>query len=171
MSKKGWTLVALAAAAIVLAVVTWFDNTVLPDAEQRWRTSGPAGVDSLTTIKALESLLVAGSVLLLGVLASRSASVLVGLAYVVVGGFFAAQWWLWWNLAAGGNEVLPEVIGLALRDLFYWSTGGSSVNDVGTVGAGMLLGGSATIARWWRGRALAASRMEVGDPTTRPMSR
>ncbi len=80
MSKEGRTLVALAAAAIVLAVVTWFDNTVLPDAEQRWRTSGPAGVDSLTTIKALESLLIAGSVLLLGVLAWRSASLVVGLA-------------------------------------------------------------------------------------------
>ncbi|MCJ7709956.1 MAG: hypothetical protein MUQ32_03915 [Chloroflexi bacterium] len=165
MSNARRTLVALAAAAIALVIVAWFDNTVMGDAQQQARSSGPS---YLAMIVLLGSLLVAGSVLLLGVLAWRSASVVVGLAYVVVGGFFAAQLWIWWNLAAGGNEVLPEALAQALRNLFYWSTGGSSLNDVGTIGAGMLIAGIATLARWWRGRAVAAGRVEVMDPGADP---
>ena len=155
------TLVALAAAAIALVIVVWFDNTVMRDVQEQARTSG---LSPLATMTVLEALLVAGSVLLLGVLAWRSASLVVGIAYVVVGGFFVAQLWIWWNLAAGGNDVLPEAVALALRDLFYWSTGGT-LNDVATIGAGMLIAGIAALARWWRGRAVAARRVEVAVPT------
>jgi len=154
------TLVALAAAAIALVIVAWFDNTVMRDVQEQARTSG---LSPLATMTVLEALLVAGSVLLLGVLAWRSASLVVGIAYVVVGGFFVAQLWIWWNLAAGGNDVLPEAVALALRNLFYWSTGGS-LNDVATIGAGMLIAGLAALARWWRGRAVAADRVEVMVP-------
>ncbi len=158
------TIVALAAAAIALVIVAWFDSTVMRDVQEQARTSG---LSPLAAVTVLEALLVAGSVLLLGVLAWRSSSAVVGLAYVVVGGFFVAQLWIWWNLAAGGNDVLPEAVALALRDLFYWSTGGS-LNDVATVGAGMLIVGIATLARWWRDRAVAAGRVEVMDPTADP---
>lgn len=158
------TFAALAAAAIVLAIVAWFDNAIMGDVQQQARTSGPSSLAMLTL---LEGLLVAGSILLLGVLAWRSASVVVGLAYVVIGGFFAAQLWIWWDLAAGGNDVLPEAIASALRNLFYWSTGGS-LNDVATIGAGMLIAGLAALARWWRGRAVVADRVEVVVPAAHP---
>jgi hypothetical protein len=163
MSKARWTIAALAAAAIALVIAAWLDNTVMPDAQEQARTSD---VSPLATMIILEGLLVAGSILLLGVLAWRSASLVVGLAYVVVGGFFAAQWWLWWNLASARVDVLPEVLALALRNLFYNSTGGGPLNDVGTIAAGMLIAGVATLARWWRGRAVAPGRTEVIDPAT-----
>jgi hypothetical protein len=163
VSESVPTLVALAAAAIVLVIVAWFDNTIMVDVQQQARTSG---LSSLAMMTLLEGLLVAGSVLLLGALAWRSASVVAGLAYVVVGGFFVAQLWIWWNLAAGGNDVLPEAVALALRNLFYWSTGGS-LNDVATIGAGMLIAGLAALARWWRGRAIAAGSPEVVGPAAR----
>ncbi len=163
-SRSFLTLVALAAAAIALVIVVWFDNTVLPGVQESGRTGDLSPLAALT---ALESLLVAGSVLLLGWLAWRSASVVVGLAYVVVGGLFMAQLWLWWNLAAAGNEVLPEALALVLRELFYSTTGGR-LNDVSTIGAGMLIAGIATLARWWRVRAVAAGPVEVMDATADP---
>ena len=145
-------LAALAVAGIVLVVVAWFDSTVMREVQQQARA---ADLSLLPMMIPLEALLVAGSVLLLGALAWRSASLAVGLAYAVVGGFFAAQLWIWWNLAGEGSRVLPEAVAVALRNLFYWSTGGS-LNDVATIGAGMLIAGLATLARWWRVRAVTA---------------
>jgi hypothetical protein len=163
MSRTSKTVAALAVAAIVLVVAAWFDNTVMRDAGEQTRTSVP---DAFVTMTVLGSLLVARSVLLLGVLAWRSASVVVGLAYVVAGGFFAALPWLWWNLAVT-NDVLLEALGVALREFFY-STQGSGLNAVGTIGAGMLIAGIAALARWWRGRDVAAGRVEVMDPAADP---
>lgn len=45
----------------------------------------------------------------------------------------------------------------------------SNARRTGTIGAAMLIAGIAALARWWRGRAIAASRPEVAvqaaDPT------
>jgi hypothetical protein len=101
VGRNAPTIMALAAAAIALVTVVWFDNTVMRDVQEQARTSG---LSSLATVTVLEELLVAGTVLLVGVLAWRSASVVVGLAFVVVGGFFVAQLWIWWNLAAQGER-------------------------------------------------------------------
>ncbi len=163
MSKAGRTLVALGAAAIALVIAAWFDNTVISDAQEQAKTD----FSPLATMTLLEGLLVAGSVLLLGMLAWRSTSAVVGLAYVVVGGFFAAQTWLWWNVASARSDVLPEALALALRNLFYFSTGGS-LNDVGTIAAGMLIVGVAMLARWWRDRVVGGSRARVKDPRAEP---
>ncbi len=163
MSKTSRTLVALAAAAIALVIAAWFDNVVMGDVRERARTSDPSPIFTMTV---LGSLLVAGSVLMLGVLAWRSASVVVGLVYVVVGAFFAALPWLWWNLARMTVDVLPEALAVAIREL--GSSTGGPLNAVGTIGAAMLIAGIATLARWWRVRAVAAGRVEVMDPTADP---
>ena len=153
MSRASRTLVALAAAVIVLVIAVWFDNAILSDAEQQTR-SDPSWVDTLTVLTVLGSLLV---------LAWKSASVVVGLAYVVVGGFFAALPWLWWNVARMTVDVLPEALAVAIRELGYSTQG--TLNAVGTIGAAMLIAGIAALARWWRGRTVAAGGAEVMDPT------
>ncbi len=168
MSRTGRVLVALAGAALVLVIATWFDSTfmreALRQAQANFDTTG------FTAMTALGSLLVAGSVLLVGTLAWRAASVAVGLAYVVVGGFFMALPWLVWNLAATTNGVppiLPEALALVLGNIYRSTTG--PLNAVGTIGAAMLIVGLVTLARWWRGRVAGASRVEVvpltADPT------
>jgi hypothetical protein len=164
VSRTGTTLVALAAAAIVLVIAAWFDNTFIRSAlREAQSTFNMAGFARLV---ALGSLLVAGSVLLLGTLAWRAASVVVGLAYIVFGGFFVALPWLVMNLASGTNDglpVLPESLASALTSIWYSTTG--SLNAVGTIGAAMLIAGVASIVPWWRGRAGAASRATVVAPT------
>jgi hypothetical protein len=166
MSRTSKTLVALATAAIVLVLVAWFDNTLMSEARRHAAaTFDVSGVGAMT---ALGSLLVAGSILLVGTLAWRAASVVVGLAYVLVGGFFVALPWLVWNLATTKNDVppvLPEALASALGNI-YFSTSGS-LNGAGTIGAAMLIAGVATLARWWRGAA-TASRSEVIAPTADP---
>lgn len=176
MSKTSRTLAALAAAAIVLVVAGWFDSTFARHAEAQANTAGD--VYGFATIEALGSLLVAGSVLLLGVLAWRSASAVVGVAYVVVGGFLVALPWLFWNFALRASPpVLPEALALALRNLFYFTVGGSDnmyflnggpLNAVGTISAAMLIGGLAALGRWSQGRAVVASHAEVGVPAADP---
>lgn len=157
MSKASGTLAALAAAAIMLVVAGWFDSTVARHAEQQANARGD--VYGFVPIEVLGSLLVAGSILLLGVLAWRSASAVVGLAYVVVGGFLVALPWFFWNFALRTPPVLPEALALVLRNLFYFTVGGSDnmyflnggpLNAVGTISAAMLIGGVAALARSWR---------------------
>lgn len=177
MSKKGRTLAALAAAAIVLVVAGWIDSTFARHAESQ--ANGAGDVYSFATVEVLGSLLVAGSILLLGVLAWRSASSVVGLAYVVVGGFMVALPWLFWNFAYRTSPpVLAEALALALRNLFYFTVGGSDngyylnggpLNAVGTISAAMLIGGVAALARSWRGRVVPVGQAEVAVPTADPM--
>lgn len=167
MSSTNKKLVALAAAAIVLVIAAWFDTTVM--FETRRQAAATFDIAGTTYMTALGSLLVAGSVLLLGVLAWRAASLVVGLAYVVVGGFFVALPWLVWNLAVQTNDgppILPEPLAVALGRI-YFSTGGD-LNTVGTIGAGMLIAGIAALVRWWQARAVAAGSVEVTDPTADP---
>jgi len=156
--------VALAAAAIVLVIAAWFDNTVIREALHQ--ATGRFEVSVAMVLTALGSVLVAGSALLLGVLAWRSASVVVGIAYVVVGGFFAALPWLRWTFAAVAGDrslVLPEPLASVLNSIYSSTIG--SLNAAETIGAAMLVAGTATVSRWLRGRADSASRAEVAAPT------
>lgn len=165
MSKLSRTLAALAAAAIVLIGAGWIDSAWARHAESQANAAGD--IYGFATVEVFGSLLIAGSVLLLGVLAWRSASAVVGLVYVVVGGFLVALPWLFWNFAFASPPVLPEALALALRHLFYFTVGGSEnlyylnggpLNAVGTISAAMLFGGVAALTRYWRGRAFAADR-------------
>ena len=156
MSRTNRALVALAAAMIVLVVAVWFDTTVARYAEEQAATVG--GISGWAAMETLGSLLVAGSVLLLGLLAWRSASLVVGLAYVVVGGAVVALPWVFWNFALMTSPpVLPEALALAIRNLFYLTVGGSNneyflnggpLNAVETIGAAMLISGIATLVLW-----------------------
>lgn len=167
MSRTSRTLLALAAAAIVLVIATWFDHTVMTEALRHAQSTFE--MSGFATMTALGSLLVALSVLLVGALAWRAASVVVGLAYVVVGGFVVALPWLVMNLTIhknGAPSVLPEPLASALANIFFSTTG--SLNAVGTIGAAILIAGIAASARRWRGRAVAAIRTEGMVPTADP---
>jgi hypothetical protein len=157
MSKTGRTYVALAGAALALVIAGWFDNAVLRDAlRYADATFNPIGV---TGLFAFGSVLVAGSALVVAVLAWRTASVAVGLAYGVVGGFFVALPWLVWNLAAqvnGTPALLPEPLAYVLGRIYIWTSDGS-LNAVGTIGAAMLIAGVASLVRSSRRRGVAAS--------------
>ena len=163
VSRTGKALVALAAAAIALVVMAWFDSTVLRDAVRQAQATFTSA--SVAPLFVLGSLLVAGAVLLLGALAWRAASLVVSLAYVVVGGFFVALWWVVWDLGSATNDappVLPEWFASALTSIWVSTTG--QLNAVATIGAGMLIAGIAALVPSWRGRA-AAFRADVAVPT------
>jgi hypothetical protein len=168
MSKTGRTLVALAGAAIVLVLAAWFDSTVMSEGlRQVAATFDPSGVFPWY---ALGSLLVAGAVLLVGALGWRAPFVVVGLAYVVVGGFFLALPWLVRSFATWVNDappVLPEPLALALGNI--WESTIGPLNAVETIAAGMLIAGVAALVRWWRGRVIVESRAEDVVPTADPM--
>jgi hypothetical protein len=167
MSKASKTLMALAAAAIVLVLAAWFDTAVMSDA----RRTAAANFDiaGAAATVAIGTLLVAGSALLVGALAWRAASVVVGVAYVVVGGFFVALPWLVWNLASQVNDapaVLPEPLALALGNVFLSTSG--SLNAVATIGAAMLIAGIVALGRWWREGSVAASRVGATTSNAEP---
>ena len=167
MARSSKTLLALALAAIVLVIAAWFDSTVMSEARRHAAATFSMSGSTATTV--LGSLLVAGSVLLVGTVAWRAKSVIVGLAYVVVGAFFAALPWLVWNFATwvhGVPPVLPEPLVLAVGNVYFWTAG--SLNAVGTIGAAMLIAGAFTVARWWRGRAAPTGRTEARVATPDP---
>ena len=168
MSRTGRTLVALAGAAIILLIATWFDNTFMRDAVRHAQRNFDS--DWLGAVIAAGSMLVAGSALLLGVLAWRAASVVVGLAYAVVGGFFLMLPWIVRTLATQVNDVppvLPEPL-LTVVSEIYFRTGGS-LNAVGTIGAALLITGVAALVRWQRDRAAAKGNIEALLPTAGPV--
>lgn len=167
MSRGGRTLAALAGAALVLIVAVWCDAVFLRDAAQH----AQANFDSagLAPVIAAGSMLVAGSVLLVGVLAWRAASVVVSLAYAIVGGFLVALPWIVWNLASATNEappVLPEPL-LSFVSEIYFRTAGS-LNAAGTIGAAMLIAAVAALVRWQRDRAVAPDNIEALSPGADP---
>jgi hypothetical protein len=162
------TLVALAAAAIALVIAAWYDSTLLRDAVRQAQANFNVG--SVAPLLVLGSLLVAGAVLLVGTLAWRSASAVVGVAYIVVGGFFAALPWLVLSLASSTNDapaVLPDSVASALTSAWYSTAG--ELNAVGTIGAGMLIAGIAALVPWWRGRTVAAGATETAVVTADPV--
>jgi hypothetical protein len=113
-------------------------------------------VGPLATIS-LGSIVVAGSVLLLGVLAWRSNSVGVGVIYVLVGSFFVFLPAIVTGFATQADDspaLLPGPIADAVGRIFLWSTG--PLNAVGIVGAGMLIAGLVVAARSLSGRAVVA---------------
>jgi hypothetical protein len=109
MSKAGRAAVAVLAAAAVLWLAGWADGTVMRDIQQQEAaTFDPTG---LSLAYALGAVAVASGVLVLAVLAWRSRSALVGVAYLIVGGFFGFMPVInWWD-AAQINEVPPVLPG------------------------------------------------------------
>lgn len=151
MPITGRAVSALAAGVAVLVVAGWYDTVFFATAMREARSS--FDVSSIGWLNALGSLLIAGGVLLAAVLAWRSASLVVGIAYIVVGGFFALLPWLAPTLAGGANgasPILPEALAVPLGDVWLRVTG--DLGAVGTVGAGMAIAGVATAIRSRRRR-------------------
>lgn len=161
MSMTSRTPVALAVAAIVLPFAGWFDTTVAFAILER--SFGDNGVSA--ALGAAGVLFIAGSGLLLGTLAWRSASAVVGLAYVVVGGFFVALPWLYWTFGIPASVYSPggpgPVATIIVR-IYDGTSGGGRL--VMTISAAMLIAGVAALVRWWRVRAFAPHRTQVVVP-------
>ncbi len=152
MSRTGKTIAALAGAGVLLVIAAWFDTIFLRDALRNRAATFDASGSSAVLV--LGSLLVAGSVLIVWILASRARSVVVGLTYAIVGGFLAAVPWLVWNLAAETNDgppVLSEPLLTVVSEIYFRTSG--SLNAVGTIGAAMLIAGVVALVRWQRDRA------------------
>ena len=159
------TLVALAVAAIVLLIVAWFDTTGFFTILGQY--AGDNSVAAATV--SVGSLLIAGFGLLLGVLAWRSASAVVGVAYVVVGGFFVVLPWLFFTFVVptnGFSPAAPQPLASIIEHLYGLTRGG--LHAVTTIGAAMLIAGVATLVRSWRHRAVAPSRAQVLVPSAEP---
>ena len=154
MSRTGRTLAALAGAAILLVVAAWFDTIFLRDALRQGAAT--FDISGSSAVLVLGSLLVAGSALGVWILAWRARSVVVGLAYAIVGGFLAALPWLVWSLAVQVNDkppVLPEPLLTVVSETYARTSG--SLNAVGTIGAAMLIAGVVALVRRQRDRAAA----------------
>ena len=161
MSKSGRAAIAILVAGAVLFLAAWFDSRFLGDIQQQAdATFDPTGT---LLARSFGSVVVVSALLLLGFLAWRSRSALVGAAYVLVGGFFAFQMVIFWGLATQrGNTppVLPGPIVDVLGQINAWSSG--PTNAVGTIGAGMFVVGLLVVGRSFRARS--AGRM--AEPAT-----
>jgi len=168
MSRTGRTFVALVGALVLLAITGWFDSTVMTAALRR--ASASFDESAVSVLTAVGSVLVAGAVLLIGVLAWRAASAIVGLAYTVVGGFFVLLPWLVWTLDVQKNDVppvLPDPLARWLDDIYVWTVGGT-LNATGTIGAAMLIAGIVTLVHRQRRRSVARPSAESMVPTADP---
>ena len=147
-------IAALVGAAAALLVAAWFDTSVVADAQrQAAGTFEPGGAAALGSIGAVG---VGGACLLVGWLGARSAPV-VGLLYVLVGGFFALVPWLIWTFAAqinGAPAVLPDPIAQAMGDIYLRTQG--PLNAVGIIGGAMVVAGVVAITRSLRRKGVAA---------------
>jgi hypothetical protein len=153
MSKARRGAIPILVAGPVLYLAGWLDGSVIRDVQrQTGATFDPSG---LALALSLGSLAVAGSVLLLGVLAWRSHLALVGVVYALVGAFFAFLLVINWRFAAQINDtppVLPEPIALAVNQIYFWSAG--PLNAVETIGAGMMIVGLLVLGRTFRDRSV-----------------
>ena len=153
MSGSRRAAIPIVVAGAVLLLAGWLDGSVVRDIQaQAGAAFDPSGI---VLAMSLGSLAVAGSVLLLGALAWRSRSALVGAAYALVGAFFAFQPVIVWRFAAQINDtppVLPEPIAQAISQIYFWSDG--PLDAVGTIGAGMMVAGIAVLGRAFRDRSV-----------------
>ncbi len=89
-----------------------------------------------------------------------------GLAYAVIGGFFALLPWLVLNLGAVENGVpgvIPEAIASPISQLYLRTQG--PLNAVGTIGAAMLIAGLIAMVRSLRRRDVAVPAAPIAtDP-------
>jgi hypothetical protein len=146
MSKAGRAAVAILVAAAVLWLAGWLDGTVMRDiGRQAAQSFDETGLELAYSLGAVA---VAGGVLLLGVLAWRSRSALVGAVYLVVGGCFAFMPLInWWGGVRinGAPPVLPGPIADAVGQIFFSSFG--PLNAIATIGGGMFIVGLLVVGR------------------------
>lgn len=161
MSKSGRAAIAILVAGAVLLLAGWLDGNVMRDIQRHAGAAfDPTG---LSLALSLGSLAVVSAMLVLGAIAWRSQSALVGVIYALVGAFFAFLPVIVWRFAAQVNDtppVLPEPIAIAVGQIYFRSTG--PLNAVGTIGAGMFVVGLLVVGRSFRARSVG----QVEEPLT-----
>ena len=170
MSPKSMRkVVAIAAAAAIIGIAGWLDSVWLMGNQ---RTSQATfDVSQLFWSQASAYLLVAGAVLLIGLLARWARSATVGLVYALVGAFLAFLSPIVWTWAAsinGADPILPAPIVSFVS--FVYPVEQGPVNAVAIIGAAMLLVGIASIISAIRDRAAAPAGVPnpVGQPGASP---
>ena len=152
MSKPDRVVVAILAAGAALYLGGWVDGTVMRNIQnEAGHSYDPNGLMLATS---LGSFAVAGSVLLLGALAWRSRSALVGAIYATVGALAAFLPVIVCRFAAQTNDsppLLPQPIANEIDQIFFSSNG--PLNAVQMIGAGMCVAGILVIRRSYRGRS------------------
>jgi hypothetical protein len=151
MSKAGRAAITILVAAGVLFLAGWLDGSVMRDIRQQ--ESATFDATGLVLALSLGSLVVVSAVLLLGFLARRSRSALVGTAYVLFGAIFAFLQVIVWGFTAQNGNTPPVLRGPivdALHQIYFWSAG--PLNAVGTIGAGMFVVGLLVVGRSLRAR-------------------
>ena len=144
--------VALVAAAGILVLAGWLDGQMFVEIRRQEAASFDPG--QLAWTRPVGYLAVAAGVLAVTGLARWSRSLLVGIAYALVGAFFTFLFTIVWQFSAsinGAPPVLPRPIAQLVSTLDAWGAQGP-LNAWSIVGAGMLLAGLATILRVVRGR-------------------
>jgi hypothetical protein len=143
MSKAGRATIAILAAGAVLFLAGWLDTGVVRDIRQH--AIATFDTTGLSLALSIGSIVVMSAVFLLGVLAWRSPSALVGAAYVLVGAFFAFL-----PIVIYAPPVLPGPIVDVLNPIFSWVAG--PLDTGRTIGAGMFVVGLIVIGRSLRAR-------------------
>src|SRR4051812_10732662 len=153
---------AVVGAAAALVVAAWFDTSVLAAAERQAASSfEPGGAAAVAGIGAVAA---GGACLLVGWLGVRSSAV-VGLLYVLVGGYFALGPWLLLTFAAsinGAPPVLPDPVTHAMSDLYLRTAG--PLNSVAMIGGAIAVAGVVSISRSVR-RTIRPDPLRSGERT------
>jgi hypothetical protein len=149
------TIIALVVAAVLLAFVAWLDNSVMAGAEREATRTFQMGGYALAL--SVGYVVVVASVVAAAVAARWAMSLWVGIAYMLVGAFFAFLPALYFGPAASENgaaPLLPEPLVRLVADM-YSPTG--PLNGMTILGAGLLLVGGVTTVLVLRQRPRAAS--------------
>ena len=154
MSRHRAALLALAVAAGALAFVSWFDHSIVGDAQRHSATAFDNG--DVVGVWTVGTLLTAGTGLLLGSLVWRSRSAFASAIYFLVGGLFALLPWLLWNVADSWavGSTLPNAVARKVIELWN-STSGPMMADQ-MVGAAMAVAAVATLVRLVRSHRTTA---------------
>ena len=158
------SLVAALMAPAVLLVAHWFDAGVLVDAQrQAGYTFDPAPLMDLMVVA---HVLTAAGAVALALVAWRSRSVLVGVGYVLVGGFLVCLPAIVWAFAVGVNGAAPLAPAPIATTMFQWFTvlATGVTGAVFTIAGGMLLSGLAVIWSVLQDRRSAESALPATEP-------
>jgi hypothetical protein len=146
---------------VVLFLAGWFDGTVIRNIQGQ--SSATYDLTGFSLAMSFGSFAVAGSVLLLGVLAWRAQLAPIGAAYALVGGFLAFLPLIIWLFSVQtfstpaaaavitASDTLPPIVQAAGQ--IYFSAFGP-LNAIETIGAGMLVVGLLVLGRTFRDRSV-----------------
>ncbi len=146
MTSRAWRIgIALLVGVGMLLFAAWFDGQVL----RPFATRQASAFDQQPVAWAmpLGYIVAAVGVLVAAILAWWSRSLVVGIAYTLIGGSFAFLVTLLWVFSAsvnGAPPALPRPLADLVSQVYLWATGPTSAASI--VGAGMLLAGIGAIA-------------------------